>query len=62
MKQGVFIFAHLRKRLHELGGVMEKKWWKEAVGYQVYPRSFKDSTGNGIGDLRGLISKLDYLK
>ncbi|MCS5420448.1 MULTISPECIES: glycoside hydrolase family 13 protein [Psychrilyobacter] len=41
---------------------MEKRWWKEAVGYQVYPRSFKDSTGNGIGDLRGLISKLDYLK
>lgn len=41
---------------------MERKWWKEAVCYQVYPRSFKDSNGDGIGDLRGIISKLDYLK
>lgn len=41
---------------------MEKNWWKEAVGYQIYPRSFKDSNGDGIGDLRGVISKLDYLK
>lgn len=41
---------------------MEKKWWKEAVVYQIYPRSFKDADGDGIGDLRGIISKLDYLK
>lgn len=41
---------------------MEKKWWKEAVVYQIYPRSFKDSNGDGIGDLRGIIEKLDYLK
>lgn len=37
-------------------------WWKEAVAYQIYPRSFVDSNGDGIGDLRGIISKLDYLK
>lgn len=41
---------------------MEKKWWKEAVVYQIYPRSFYDSNGDGIGDLRGIILKLDYLK
>lgn len=41
---------------------MEKKWWKESVVYQIYPRSFMDSNGDGIGDLRGIISKLDYLK
>ncbi len=41
---------------------MEKKWWKESVVYQIYPRSFMDSNGDGIGDLKGIISKLDYLK
>lgn len=40
---------------------MEKKWWKECVVYQIYPRSFKDSNGDGIGDLKGIIEKLDYL-
>lgn len=41
---------------------MRRKWWKEAVAYQVYPRSFMDSNGDGIGDIQGTISKLDYLQ
>ena len=41
---------------------MEKKWWKESVVYQIYPRSFKDSNGDGIGDLNGITEKMDYLR
>ena len=41
---------------------MKKTWWKESVVYQIYPRSFADSNGDGIGDLRGIIGKLDYLQ
>ena len=41
---------------------MERKWWKEAVVYQIYPRSFLDSNGDGIGDLQGIINKLDYIQ
>lgn len=41
---------------------VKRKWWKEAVVYQLYPRSFKDANGDGIGDLKGIIEKLDYIK
>ena len=41
---------------------MQKKWWHDKVAYQIYPKSFYDSNGDGIGDLRGIIEKLDYLK
>ena len=43
------------------GGV-ERKWWKEAIVYQIYPRSFQDADGDGIGDLKGILSRLDYIK
>ncbi|WP_296834507.1 alpha-glucosidase [Marvinbryantia sp.] len=41
---------------------MQKKWWHGKVAYQIYPKSFRDTNGDGIGDLRGIIEKLDYLK
>ena len=41
---------------------MKRTWWKESVVYQIYPRSFADSNGDGVGDLRGIIGKLDYLQ
>ena len=40
----------------------ERNWWKEGVIYQIYPRSFKDTSGNGVGDLQGIIQKLDYIE
>ncbi|MDN5359530.1 MAG: alpha-glucosidase, partial [Thermotogaceae bacterium] len=41
---------------------MNKQWWKGAVIYQIYPRSFQDSNGDGIGDLPGILNQLDYLQ
>ncbi len=40
---------------------MIKKWWHDKVAYQIYPKSFYDSNGDGIGDIPGIISKMDYL-
>ena len=41
---------------------MKRKWWHDQIAYQIYPKSFYDSNGDGIGDVRGIIEKLDYLK
>ena len=64
LKQGLLI-----KKCNSYKQVKEKedmtynqeKWWKNAVVYQIYPRSFQDSNGDGIGDLNGIIQRLDYL-
>jgi oligo-1,6-glucosidase len=48
--------------LAELKEHLERLWWKEGIVYQIYPRSFQDTTGNGIGDLQGIIKRLDYIK
>ena len=51
----------VRKDDYWMNSASTKAWWKECVVYQIYPRSFFDSNGDGIGDLQGIISKLDYL-
>ncbi len=58
----VFAACLPQQKENSFDKVPNRKWWKEAVVYQIYPRSFKDSNGDGIGDLKGIISRLDYLK
>lgn len=63
----IFIFLVLffkvgQCQINHSSNATGRKWWKEAIVYQIYPRSFQDSDGDGIGDLKGIISRLDYLK
>jgi len=51
-----------KSKIFDTNYAVQRQWWKEAIVYQLYPRSFKDSNADGIGDLRGIISKLDYLE
>jgi alpha-glucosidase len=53
---------NIENHTNKEGKHMKKIWWKEAVGYQIYPRSFQDSNDDGIGDLQGIIERLDYIK
>jgi hypothetical protein len=54
----VLKFQHEIKKLNK----PTLDWWQKGIVYQIYPKSFKDTTGNGVGDLRGVIEKLDYLQ
>ena len=50
-----------KKRIIKAGGI-NMEWWKKSVVYQIYVKSFQDSNNDGVGDLQGIISRLDYLK
>lgn len=51
----------IMRNMNQLDGI-HRAWWKEASVYQIYPSSFKDSNGDGFGDIQGIISKLEYLR
>ncbi|HMP30621.1 MAG TPA: alpha-amylase family glycosyl hydrolase, partial [Saprospiraceae bacterium] len=58
----ISIFSCQQNREVQNTDTINNAWWKESIIYQIYPRSFKDSNGDGIGDLQGIISELDYIK
>ena len=61
-RQERLLFPLIHTLYNERIFTMQKKWWHKKTAYQIYPKSFCDSNGDGIGDLPGIISKLDYLK
>jgi oligo-1,6-glucosidase len=58
MERSILVVMTIKEMYH----MNNSKWWQQAVIYQVYPKSFQDSNQDGLGDLRGIISRLDYIK